>query len=610
MNWTRKKLINIVLWLAFFNGLIASLISIKGVAATTLPTTFLPVVYLVLQQLGHFQFLAFLATVPLILISLIFPFRTLILTLAILFFSIFILVAYVNYEVFELYRFHLNGMVWNMLTGGAIDEIFVFDLENILTLSMLVIFVLSLQSVMIYLLIKRRQREKKISGWKIFAVVLTIQISGQSLYAYADTWYKTEIISQSRFIPLPQPITIKRFLRKHGWSPNIPEPEQFKLNAKGRFNYPKEPLSCSPTKENPNFLFIISDGLRFDMLTPEVMPVWSRLARKSQVFTHHMSTGNATRFGVYGLFSGLFSHYWFDSLNTNTGSVFIDHLKELDYQFGFFSNARLTSPEFDRALFSSVAEFIPPKTEGKDVISRELRITQQVKDFIRTKGEQPFFSFVFFDAPHAYVYPEQDARFQPALDSLNYFSLSNDSDPVPFLNRYKNSIHFNDRLSGEIFDTLEQQGLMDNTILILTGDHGQEANETRTNSWGHNSNFSRYQIQVPMVIYWPGKKAQTYHHLTSHVDIVPTLMKEVFKCKNPINSYSNGENLFNTTERDFVLVKNWNNQAVVNKNKIRVFPKLGTPETYDYENYELQKDDESGKTIGQKVLLAISSFYK
>jgi len=64
--------------------------------------------------------------------------------------------------------------------------------------------------------------------------------------------------------------------------------------------------------------------------------------------------------------------------------------------------------------------------------------------------------------------------------------------------------------------------LMKKTIIIMTGDHGQEANETHSNSWGHNSNFLRYQVQVPLLIYWPGMPPSQYNHLTSHVDVVPT----------------------------------------------------------------------------------------
>jgi len=113
-----------------------------------------------------------------------------------------------------------------------------------------------------------------------------------------------------------------------------------------------------------------------------------------------------------------------------------------------------------------------------------------------------------------------------------------------------------------------------------------------------------------MVIYWPGKQAAHYSQLTSHVDIVPTLMQEVFSCKNKTTDYSNGRSLFEQQERDFVLVKNWNNQAVVNKQSIRVFPKIGPAETLDFASYRKLDAASVSNTTMSDVIEQISRFYK
>jgi len=610
MPGKRKPIIDSLLWSAFLNGILASLISVRGLLTTDLPDAVLTLFYLALQHIGHFQFYAFLVTIPLILVALVHPSRKALSILSVTIFGSFILLVFIDYAVFNLYRFHLNSMVWNMLTGGAMEEIFVFDLTNIATVGFIIGIIVLIQLGIQFYIRYRYSKPERLSGWWIFGLVLVIQITGQSIYAWSDAWYRTEIISQSRFVPLPQSVTIKRFLRRHGWTPNIPERQTLNSSANGQFNYPLHPLQCESSASRPNILFIISDGLRFDMLNPEVMPVWSRLARQGQEFTHHISTGNATRFGVYGLFSGLYSNYWFDSLHNATSPVLIEQLKLRQYQFGFFANARLSSPEFDKALFSAVREHIPAHTAGKNVISREYEITRQARSFIETNSDNPFFGLVFFDAPHAYVYPPEDDIFQPALKSLNYLQINNATDPRPFLNRYKNALRFNDRLTGDIVATLKQHGLMDNTIIIMTGDHGQEANETRTNSWGHNSNFSKYQIQVPLVVVWPGREAKVYSHLTSHVDVVPTLMQEIFGCSNEVTDYSNGRSLFDTDERDFVLVKNWNNQAIVSKHQIQVFPKIGPIETLDYASYDKIVPGDNTALSSTEVIKAISRFYK
>ena len=599
------------LWLVFVNGILAALISSLGVLSSELPNTALSIIYLLLQQLGHFQFMTFLIAIPLLLLALLLPFRKLIGPLLVLTFSAFIIMIFIDYAVFRLYRFHLNGMVWNMLTGGAMQEIFVFDTANIITLSIVILLVVLIQSLLFIYIQRWQVKQRWVSGFKTFFFVLLIMFSGQAVYALSDAFYRLDVLTQTRFIPLAQPITIKKFLRRKGWIPATHQTDEINIPSNGRFIYPRKPLECANEIERPNILVIISDSLRFDMLNPDVMPVWSELSQQGQLFNHHISTGNATRFGVYGLFSGLFGNYWFDALNNNTSSVLIDQLLQQQYRFGFFSNARLTSPEFDKTLFSRVKEFIPPATQGRNVLSREYEITRQTVSFIQENNNQPFFGFVFFDAPHAYVSPPEAQKFQPALESINYLSLNNDSDALPFLNRYKNAVHFTDQLTGDILDALKQKGLMDNTIIILTGDHGQEANETRTNSWGHNSNFSRYQTQVPLLIHWPGKSPQTYTQMTSHVDLVPTLLKEVFLCKNDNSDYSNGQSLFDTRERDFVLIKTWTDMAIANKQFIQIYPKLGPSEIRDFDSYQkLTETPEGVNNIGAKVVKSMSQFYQ
>ena len=56
-------------------------------------------------------------------------------------------------------------------------------------------------------------------------------------------------------------------------------------------------------------------------------------------------------------------------------------------------------------------------------------------------------------------------------------------DPTPFWNLYRNCCYQDDLLLGRIFETLKKEGLMDNTIIILSGDHSQEFNENHHNYW-------------------------------------------------------------------------------------------------------------------------------
>lgn len=145
----------------------------------------------------------------------------------------------------------------------------------------------------------------------------------------------------------------------------------------------------------------------------------------------------------------------------------------------------------------------------------------------------------------------------------DYTKLSNDMDPTPFYNLYRNTVYQDDILLGKVFETLKKQGLMDNTIVIVSGDHSQEFNENHRNYWGHNSNFSTYQLGVPMIWHIPGMQAHKYTHRTTHYDMVPTLMKDYLGVKNNPSDYSMGRIMTDKTPRLWQVVGSNLNYAFI-----------------------------------------------
>ena len=65
---------------------------------------------------------------------------------------------------------------------------------------------------------------------------------------------------------------------------------------------------------------------------------------------------------------------------------------------------------------------------------------------------------------------------------------------------------------------------------MVTANHGQEFNETQNNSWGYGTNYSPYQVQVPFVLAWPGNDTLPTSPVSSHLDLVPTLMQSMLGC--------------------------------------------------------------------------------
>ena len=140
---------------------------------------------------------------------------------------------------------------------------------------------------------------------------------------------------------------------------------------------------------------------------------------------------------------------------------------------------------------------------------------------------------------------------------------------------------------------LESTGQLDDTLVLITGDHGQEFNDTGRNYWGHNSNFSPYQVHVPLIARWREWPAQTLHHMTSHYDLPATLLTEALGCSTPPYAYGYGVPLMQVTKRPtFVPVFDYDQMGVYQEDRITLISRFGDFDVYshDYEPLDLPAD--------------------
>ena len=97
------------------------------------------------------------------------------------------------------------------------------------------------------------------------------------------------------------------------------------------------------------------------------------------------------------------------------------------------------------------------------------------------------------------------------------------------------------------------KGKYDNSVIIITGDHGEEFQEE--GSWFHCSSLNRYQTEVPIIIKWPKwVKNLPSHTNVSHYDIMPSVMDLIGLDSKFYNGLA-GQSLFlyNDSPREAVL---------------------------------------------------------
>lgn len=599
-------------WLVLINAMIAMFISLRyfeylpGFPADALSVSFIAAS--VWSQMTLLSAIVGLITIPLLLLPRL-AYRVSIAAFS----SFFLVLLVVDTFVFAQYRFHMNEVVLSLVFSGDVVD---FPLISWMIVSGGVLLVFALEYWLVKKLYSKPVFTQRTLGRKFtyVTVIMLLFCNGAHVWAAANAYQPINIVKQ--YLPLFKPATANSFMKKHGWLDEeaVAREEAMALSENSSLNYPVSPLQTGAVNKPVNIMFLIVDSWRFDTFNEENTPNLWTLAQKGERFENHLSSGNATRTGIFGLFYGLPGTYWHSVLANNKAPVFLDRLKQLEYQIGVFASAKLTSPEFDQTVFSNI-ENLRLYSQGKTAPERDINLTESWQSWYEKRDRsKPLFSFLFFDSPHAYDFPDDyPDRYQPLSKQINYLSLDNQTNVKPIMNRYKTSVRFVDSLAKQVIDTLEEAGDLEDTLIIITGDHSQEFNDNKLNYWGHNSNYTFAQTHVPFAIVGPHVPgylgADWRSELTSHQDIAPTLMENYLGVTSPVSDYSTGLNLFSgVIDRPWVLVSSYSGYGLVTQDSILEVGATGQSRYLDLNNRP--KEGGPNFKVVEKALKQISRFRK
>jgi len=111
-----------------------------------------------------------------------------------------------------------------------------------------------------------------------------------------------------------------------------------------------------------------------------------------------------------------------------------------------------------------------------------------------------------------------------ALSNAGLGALTTKQQKLDYINFYGNLMKSSDNYLVQILDTLEKQGLRENTLVIRTADHG-EMGLTHGGQRQKNFNFYEETLRVPLIYSNPKlyPKSQVSQAMVSHVDFLPML---------------------------------------------------------------------------------------
>ncbi|HAY5093630.1 TPA: cardiolipin transport protein PbgA [Escherichia coli] len=557
-------------WFALFNILLSLVIGSRYLFIADWPTTLAGRIYSYVSIIGHFSFLVF-ATYLLILFPLTFIVgsQRLMRFLSVILATAGMTLLLIDSEVFTRFHLHLNPIVWQLVINPDENEMardwqLMFISVPVILLLELVFATWSWQKLRS--LTRRRRFARPLAAFLFIAF-----IASHVVYIWADANFYRPITMQRANLPLSYPMTARRFLEKHGLLDA--QEYQRRLIEQGNpdavsVQYPLSELRYRDMGTGQNVLLITVDGLNYSRFEKQ-MPALAGFAEQNISFTRHMSSGNTTDNGIFGLFYGISPSYMDGILSTRTPAALITALNQQGYQLGLFSSDGFTSPLYRQALLS---DFSMPSVRTQ---SDEQTATQWINWLGRyAQEDNRWFSWVSFNGTDI-----------------------DDSNQQAFARKYSRAAGNVDDQINRVLNALRDSGKLDNTVVIITAARGIPlSEEEETFDWSHG------HLQVPLVIHWPGTPAQRINALTDHTDLMTTLMQRLLHVSTPASEYSQGQDLFNPQRRHYwVTAADNDTLAITTPKKTLVLNNNGKYRTYNLRG-ERVKDEKPQLSLLLQVL--------
>mgnify|MGYP001194033840 CR=1 FL=1 len=334
-------------------------------------------------------------------------------------------------------------------------------------------------------------------------------------------------------------------------------------------------------RDLPNVLFIVHDALRADVLgcygnDRVKTPVFDTLAARGVLFENAFVQAPFTGSSFGSFFTGKYPRRhgfvkMVPGMRMEPSVTIASHLgsakfaaKDLSLQHGDYhsvtfmtgalSQASGLMRGFDSYFEAMMGHDLVDADNAWSVLRSELvlftikskleqrLLGEPVKraaiDWFERNGRKRFFAMAHFYATHTPYDPPKEMRelyCDPAYDGpveafyAHHRELIESGKAAPtaadkrqIQNLYYAGVTHGDRMTGELIEALERAGVLHNTIVVLTADHGEELDDHGL--WEHNHMFNT-NLRVPLIVVAPGMlpKGVRVKELVESVDLLPSL---------------------------------------------------------------------------------------
>lgn len=336
--------------------------------------------------------------------------------------------------------------------------------------------------------------------------------------------------------------------------------------------------AAAPKGEQPNIIYVLTDDQRYDalgFLNDELnTPNMDRMAEEGVHFENAFVTTALCSPSRASIITGEYMHdHGIVDNNTkfsDDAEFFPEKLREAGYETAFIGKWHMgghsdaPQPGFDRWIsFAGQGHYAPKQGNRQHTLNidgervdQKGYITDELNDYAldfinKQDGSEPFFVYLSHKAVHSDFIPAErhktlykDVTMTPpptmADTPANYegkplwvknqrnswhgvdFPYHSELNVMEYKRRYNQTLAAVDDGLGEIFETLEAKGLMDNTVIFLMGDNGFMFGE---HGLIDKRNAYEESMRVPLLAMGKGiAKGKTVSDVVAGIDIGPTFL--------------------------------------------------------------------------------------
>lgn len=310
----------------------------------------------------------------------------------------------------------------------------------------------------------------------------------------------------------------------------------------------------------PNVLFAVVDSLRADVIFGNnsfETPTLDRLRTEGLSFNSCFSQGISTAPAMTAMLTGRYpldyGGHWYIQENQPT---FAEQFQSSGYQTGaIHSNPYVSSGRnFDKGFETfdeDIVDFEPDRhLEGLPdkilrLTSRMIRlikktpytpiteVNDRIEQWLDSNDDRSWFLWTQYMDVHGPYLPGGDFSYYNKLRAEWLWRKAAVRDPESVSKRqheelwynYRKEVEFFDQEFGTLLDYLDERGILNDTIIVVVGDHGDEFNE---HGWYGHCNLPYDElITVPLIIRFPDSMTvsqnQRFDTHVRCVDILPTI---------------------------------------------------------------------------------------